>query len=32
MKTALLVGATGLVGGFVLSQLLKEEQYNKIMC
>lgn len=31
MKTALLVGATGLVGGFVLSQLLKEEQYNKII-
>ena len=31
MKTALVVGATGLVGGFVLAQLLKEEQYNKII-
>lgn len=30
MKTALLVGATGLVGGFVLEQLLNDSYYDSI--
>ena len=30
MKTALLVGATGLVGGFVLEQLLEDASFDKV--
>ena len=31
MKTALLVGATGLVGGFVLEQLLEDTYFDKVI-
>lgn len=31
MKTALLVGATGLVGGFVLEGLLNDDYYDKVI-
>ena len=31
MKTALLVGATGLVGGFVLENLLQEDYFSKVI-
>ena len=30
MKTALVFGSTGLVGGHLLDQLIKNENYNKI--
>ena len=30
MKTALLFGATGLVGGHVLNQLIQNDNYSKI--
>ena len=30
MKTALVFGSTGLVGGHLLDQLIKNEKYNKI--
>lgn len=32
MKTALLLGASGLVGAELLQKLLKDERYNKITC
>ena len=30
MKTALLFGATGLVGGHILNQLIQNDDYSKI--